>query len=88
MQYILTQEELDALKAEQRARLYGSKKDLQKLATLAARHIPVKPNWAPRTSDPSPWGCALDGPEHKNMGYCDCCPAQIICPSDSKSYSK
>lgn len=86
MQYILTQEEYDALKREQRATLTSNKKKLQELATQAAQHIPVKVSWD-RTAPPAPWGCILD-PNHQHTGYCDQCPAQIICPNEGKEYSK
>lgn len=88
MQYILSQEEYDALRQEQRAQLRGKKKELQKLATDAANHIPVVPHWAPKHTQPEPWGCILNTDADRNPGYCDACPAEIVCPHDDKEFSQ
>ncbi|BEP96992.1 hypothetical protein GmRootA79_53770 (plasmid) [Acidovorax sp. A79] len=85
MQYILTQAEYDALRAEQMVNLTASKDELQKLCTTAAKHIPVSLPWAPRRA-PVPWGCILD-PATQPV-YCDECPAQAICPHDGKEWSQ
>lgn len=87
MQYLLTKDEYDALRAEQQASLDASKAKLQKLATSAANHIPILHDWAPK--DPAtPWGCILNKAPEANPGYCDDCPAQIICPHDGKEFSQ
>lgn len=103
MQYILTQQEMDDLRriaehyilAEQElkelrqtAKNVDHKKidELQELCSLAAKHIPVVVSWNP-TLPPRPWGCIL-GPKEHNPAYCDDCPAQKVCPSKIKRWSK
>ena len=86
MQYILTQAEYDALRSKQAAQLQASKEELQALATKAALHIPVTLSWRPEVP-PAPWGCILADPAN-NPGYCDECPAQLICPHDGKEWSQ
>lgn len=83
MQYILTQQEYDALKAEQATSLRASKEELQKLATAAALHIPV--SWGADVPA-APWGCILV--KDRDPGYCDECPAQRICPHPGKEWSQ
>lgn len=85
MQYVLTQEELDALRgAAEKAKL-DARDRVQKLCTLVAQHMPVPRRWDPAAT-PIPWGCILVGP-NKN-GYCDDCPVQDDCPYPHKKWSK
>lgn len=82
MQYILTQEEYDALlKKVDDAKHVPSIKELQKFATMIANEVPVKSGWAKG----KPWGC-IKTVEYEH--YCDECPAQTICPNKYKSWSK
>lgn len=86
MQYILTQQEYEVLKREERLRTEAQIADLQKLCTLAAQHIPIVVEWwADKT--PRPWGCIL-GPREQDPMYCDRCPAQEVCPHPGKEWSK
>ena len=86
MQFILTQQEYDALLREKRLRSDGEKAKLQALCTLAANHIPVLREWSPDVA-PAPWGCIL-GPLSPRPEYCDECPAKDVCPHDGKEWSK
>lgn len=88
MQYILTQQEYDELRGEQRAKLLSNKAELQKLCTAAANHVPVPRPWAMGDKTPAPWGCILDPNSPNHDGYCDDCPAQGLCPHDGKEYSQ
>lgn len=84
MQYLLSQEEMDALKARaMRGDAAPDKEALQKLCTLAADHAPAYRNWD--KDDTSPWGCILSA---QNFGYCDDCPVKEICPHPHKRWSK
>ena len=86
MQYLLTQEEYDALHRKKTSRTEAEKSKLQALCTLAAQHIPLAANeWADRT--PKPWGCIL-GPREQSPGYCDSCPATEVCPYEFKKWSQ
>ena len=84
MQYLLTQEEYDALRARQQHEIALSTKKLQKLCTEIANTMPVKRSWDPK-AEPSPWGCILT---EKHEHYCDLCPVQEICPEPHKEWSK
>jgi hypothetical protein len=86
MQYILSQQEYDALHREKTLRTAMQREELQALCTLAAQHIPVVLEWS-KDKTPRPWGCIL-GPREQHPGYCDCCPVQELCPHDSKEYSQ
>lgn len=86
MQYIFSQQEYDSLLREKNLRTQTQENELQNLCTLAAEHIPVKLEWGDPNRSPEPWGCILS--KTKNSGYCDCCPAQEICPNDYKEWSK
>lgn len=100
MQYILTQEEYDALKEKQKLHLDMQGKKLQELCTKICDTMPVDWGWGGRKGDPEnikPWGCILTyEAEAKAKGehyyhddwYCDQCPVQDICPHDWKSWSK
>ena len=86
MQYLLTQQEYEALRREKTLRTDSEKAELQAFCTLAAQHVPVVVEWrADKT--PRPWGCIL-GSREQNPGYCDKCPASEICPFDGKEWSK
>jgi hypothetical protein len=84
MQYVLTQEEYDALRARQEHEIKLSRAKLQKLCTKIADTMPVKRDWNP-DGEPAPWGCVLT---EKYEHYCDHCPVQEICPYDDKEWSK
>jgi hypothetical protein len=84
MQYVLTQEEYDALRARQEHELTLSRAKLQKLCTNIADTMPVKRSWDPK-AEPAPWGCILT---EKHEHYCDLCPVQEICPESDKEWSK
>ena len=86
MQYLLTQQEYDALRDTKRRLSEEQETDLQALCTLAAQHIPVVVEWR-SDKTPRPWGCIL-GPREQNPGYCDQCPAQEVCPYKGKEWSK
>lgn len=87
MQYLLTQEEYDALLVIKQQQSEKDRAALQALCTLAAKHVPVRVRWAKKSDPPEPWGCWLDK-EGDNCGYCDECPAQKLCPQPSKRWSK
>ncbi|MEN9437906.1 MAG: Aeromonas virus 65 [Pseudomonadota bacterium] len=86
MQYILTQQEYEALQRDKKLRTEGQTEELQAFCTLAAMHIPVPRPWA-QDKTPAPWGCIL-GPREQDPGYCDDCPAQNLCPSKGKEWSQ
>ena len=83
MQYILTQEEYDALKSAQVTSLKLSKQKLQKLCTKIADTMPVVWGWG--ENDPRPWGCIHS---EEDEWHCDQCPVKDICPETCKSWSK
>lgn len=85
MQYILTQEEYDALTARRGRELQLSEKKLQHLCTRIANEMPVKWGWSKR-EELKPWGCILTSKDEE--WYCDSCPVQDICPYPDKLYSK
>lgn len=81
MQYLLTQEEYDALRKageEEKKRLHDT---LQDLCTLVADHMPVE--GYPREG--KPWGCIRTV---KHEWYCDQCPVRNACPNEWKEWSK
>lgn len=84
MQYLLTQEEYDALRARQQHEIKLSRDKLQKLCTKIANTMPIKRSWDPN-KEPYPWGCILT---EKYEHYCDDCPVQEICPEPDKEWSK
>lgn len=85
MQFLLTEAEYNELKAQKREQVSASKAELQRLCTLAANHIPVPRDWS-QDKTPKPWGCILDSAT--NLGYCDDCPVDAICPHTGKEWSK
>ena len=86
MQYLLTQQEYEALRREKSLRTDGEKARLQELCTTAAQHIPIVIEWS-SDKTPRPWGCIL-GPREQSPGYCDQCPAKDVCPHEGKRVSK
>jgi len=97
LQYLLTEEELTALKEDaQKGRditkaLEGNgnpwKENLQMLCTLVADHAPTWQGWNPKEGDPKqPWGCIRS--PHRGEWYCDECPVKDICPSQWKNWSQ
>jgi hypothetical protein len=87
MQYLLTQQEYDELQRAKQQRAKAQTAELQKLCTLAAQHVPVAVSCF-GVETLRPWGCILDSDPEKNPGYCDLCPAQDLCPSERKEWSK
>jgi len=83
MQFILSQEELDALKAKQKEEIKLSRKKLQALCTLISDTMPVDWGWG--DGNPKPWGCIVT---RKEEWYCDKCPVIEICPKEYKHWSK
>jgi len=83
MQYLLSQEEYDALVRKQKLALHMQKAQLQSLCTRIADQMPVSVAWI-KEGAPQPWGCILS---HKSE-YCDECAVQDICPHDHKEWSK
>jgi len=85
MMYILTEEELQALKAQQKSIRLENTKKLQALCTKIADEMPIKWSWGGPDKIVQPWGCI------KTKGsdwYCDQCPVHDICPSTSKRHSQ
>lgn len=82
MKYILTENELQALKNAAKERQIKDKKQLQDFCTKVANEMPVK-FWSRETAQP--WGCMLT---RDVEWYCDECPAQKICPHEDKHWSK
>lgn len=90
MQYILSEEEYNALKA---AALSGpvkgttvqmSRNKLQKLCTDIANGMPIK--WIDSNNETfRPWGCILTKTDE---WYCDQCPVVDICPSTKQVFSQ
>ena len=85
MQYLLTEEEHAALKAQIKAAETREKEKVQKLCTLVACHKPVPREWA-TDKTPKPWGCIRN--EVNNPGYCDDCPVDDECPYEHKEWSQ
>lgn len=82
MQYLLTEEEYQALKTKQQHDIKLSNDKLQALCTKIANEMPVL-YW--NNKEPEIWGCILtEEYEH----YCDECPVQKICPNLNKGWSK
>ena len=80
-QYLLTQEEYDALVcADERAKK-AVRETLISLCRDVCNHKP-QVDW--RGDIPQPWGCIQD---HEGW-YCDQCPVQAACPFTGKRYSK
>ena len=88
MQYILSEEEYQALTATKQA---VDKNALLDLCRRAAKHIPISVSYGPgENSGPEgPWGCILDTfQQGRGPRYCDLCPSRHICPYDEKVWSK
>ncbi len=84
MQYILTEQEYQDLRATQRTQIHLSKTKLQTLCTEIANTMPVSVKWVDN-GVPQPWQCILT---EKHEHYCDECPVQSICPNEHKEWSK
>lgn len=81
MQYLLTQEEYEALVTAKREREEKDRKKLQDFCTMVANELPVKGYGG----EIRPWKCLLtEEDEH----YCDLCPSQKVCPHESKEWSQ
>lgn len=82
MQYILSQEEMDAnrQKLTDMGRLPSPKK-LQEFCSYVADNLIGTDGW----SKGRVWGCILTTAPRN---YCDNCPSRDVCPNPNKSYSK
>jgi hypothetical protein len=88
MQYLLTQEEYEGLRAKAaRGQKLPSTADLQTLCTKIANEMPVVFKWSPEMQ-PRPWGCILNKRGDRTPSYCDECPVKSICPNSNKNWSK
>lgn len=84
MQYILTQDELDAHRSQVAdAKRLPSVKELQTFCSMVADTLPVAKGWYKGKA----WGCILTKNKDKEW-YCDDCPAAKICPYQSKHWSQ
>ena len=81
MQYILTEQEYNDLKAKQKLSLNLQTDKLQAVCTKIANEYPIK-FWG--REEASPWGCVFT----ETDWYCDQCPVQEICPNEFKEWSK
>jgi len=84
MQYLLTQEEYDALRNAGQAEKQQIKDTLQDLCTKVADHMPVMWGWS-KNEEAKPWGCILT---RNSDWYCDACPVRKVCPYPRKELSK
>lgn len=99
MQFILTQEEHDALTQKHEQRTTREIAMLQTLCTFVADTLPVK-FWGHEKA--KPWGCIITAEEKGHEHYCDECPCLAenipgwkrqlrdddVCPYEHKSFSK
>ena len=89
MQYILSEEEMQAVRNDREAlrelmKVVPNRNKLQKMCTKIADEWPTFTGWDGK-SEAEPWGCILTADcEH----YCDDCPVESICPNEYKSWSK
>ena len=88
MQYILTQEEYDALRNNVRVKSLAQTEKMQQLCTKIADTMPIRWTWGPGKETPTPWGCIITLEKEGQEWYCDECPVREICPSNRKSYSQ
>lgn len=84
MQYLLTQEEYDALVNARAARSNEGRRKLQEFCTRVANEMPILWGWS-ADEKPKPWGCILT---KTTEWYCDSCPAKDLCPHTPKEWSK
>lgn len=84
MQYVLSQEEMDATRQKASAldRLPSVEK-LQEFCTFVADNLILTTGWAKGRV----WGCILSKPD-RMCNYCDDCPAKGLCPYEYKEWSK
>lgn len=82
MQYLMTQEEMDANSARLKAtELLPSVQALQNFCSFVADNLILTEG----SANGRVWGCILTiGPRH----YCDECPSKHICPHLAKEWSK
>lgn len=81
MQYLLTEEELNALHHRKAADDKQTIDLIQDLCTKVADHMPV----VVLPGSPSqPWGCIIT----QKRGLCDECPVKEFCPHPYKRWSK
>lgn len=86
MQYILTQEEYDALIKRTVDVKEDAKNTINELCKEVAIHKPVRRSWATHLP-PSPWGCIHQTDQKNSPIYCDECPVIRVCKL-SKECSK
>jgi len=82
MQYLLTQEEYDALTEAKRKADARDKATLLDVCIMAATHAPG------RNGVKEPWGCILASIPQQRAECCDDCPAHAVCPHDGKKWSQ
>lgn len=87
MQYLLTQEEYDALHKKQEYQIELSKKKLQALCTKIANEMPISRSWDKKAAR-EPWGCIITRGEEGDEWWCDECPVRQICPYEYQTVSK
>jgi len=83
MQYVLTEEEYDALQNAVKHEKQRLQDTLENLCTRVADHEPVDWGWGDG-EPPKPWGCVYTS---DGEWYCDSCPVQKVCPRP-KHWSK
>lgn len=82
MQYLLSQDELDELRARARRAPKLDDKQLQDLCSLIADGWIVEDGWYKGKA----WGCIIT--TRKRDWYCDECVMREICPNPNKEWSK
>jgi hypothetical protein len=87
MQYLLTEQEYKELYAKIARAEEEVQARLQKVCTLAAKHVPVKHPWD-KNVPATPWGCIIGGGGKQGPGYCDECPVSKECPCPHKEWSQ
>lgn len=89
MQYILSEEEMQAVRTDRAAlaemvKILPNKEKLQKMCSKIANEWAVCRGWDGK-QEPTTWDCVLTV-EYEHC--CDECPVQTICPNPRKSWSK
>lgn len=81
MKYLLDEDELAALRSQNKLFAAAHSATLQDLCTRVANSEVLTEGWAKG----KPWGCILT---NKNLEYCDECPVKDVCPYEWKEWSK
>ena len=85
MQYLLSEDEYNALKQKQQLEFKLKEDDLQALCTKIANEMPVTVSWYYK-GEPTPWRCILNKTDPQL--HCDKCPVLEICPNKHKDFSQ